>query len=203
MKSKIKSVAKSNQQSSALNSSENLSKRITTKKDWKHLNVDRIVKLQLDNLNDLISKLIMPHAINKAKNDGAFGCIVLFAGSTKGKKLAAKLVGKQNLLDVYRINLSRLVSNYTNETEKNLEKLFDAAEEKNWVLFFDEADALFGKRTDVGDSHDRYANEEISYLLQRIKEYPGLIIFSSKNKDDSNNTFPILFNEIIHFKKPS
>lgn len=203
MKSKIKSVAKSNQQSRALNNNEKLSKRITTKKDWEHLNVDRTVKLQLGSLNDLISKLIIPHTIDKAKNDGAFGCKVLFGGATKGKKLAAKLIGKQNSLDVYRINLSRLVSNYSNETEKNLEKLFDAAEEKNWVLFFDEADALFGKRTEVKDAHDRYANEEISYLLQRIKQYPGLIIFSSKNKDYSNNTFPIHFNTVIHFKKPS
>jgi hypothetical protein len=203
MKSKIKRVAKSKQQSPALNNNEKLSRRITTKKDWKHLNVDRTVKLQLDSLNDLIPKLNIAHAIDGAKNDTAFGCKVLFAGSAKGKKLAAKLVGKQNSLDVYRINLSRLVSNYTNETEKNLEKLFDAAEEKNWVLFFDEADVLFGKRTSVEDAHDRYANEKISYLLQRIKEYPGLIIFSSKNKDDSTNIFPIHFNTIIHFKKPS
>jgi SpoVK/Ycf46/Vps4 family AAA+-type ATPase len=105
----------------------------------------------------LISKLNITHTINEAKNDAAFGCKVLFAGSEKGKKLAAKLIGKQNSLNVYRIDLSRLVSNYTNETEKNLEKLFEAAEEKNWVLFFDEADALFGKRTDVEDAHDRYA----------------------------------------------
>ena len=203
MKSKIKSVVKSNQQSPALNNNEKLSKRISTKKNWNNLNIDRTVKLQLDSLNDLISKLNITHTIDEAKNDAAFGCKVLFDGSAKGKKLAAKLIGKQNSLNVYRINLSRLVSNYTNETEKNLEKLFEAAEKKNWVLFFNEADALFGKRTDVEDAHDRYANEEISYLLQRIKEYPGLIIFSSKNKDDSNNTFPIHFNTVIHFKKPS
>jgi len=203
MKSKIKSVAKSKQQSPALNNNEKLSKRITTKKDWNNLNVDRTVKLQLDSLNDLIPKLNIPHTIDDTKNDAAFGCKVLFAGSAKGKKLAAKLIGNQNSLDVYRINLSRLVSNYTNKTEKNLERLFEAAAEKNRILFFDEADALFGKRTDVKDAHDRYANTEISYLLQRIKEYPGLIIFSSKNKDDSANIFSMHFNTVIHFKKPS
>ena len=203
MKSKIKSVAKSNLQSLALNINEKLSKRISTKKNWNNLNVDRTVKLQLDSLNDLIPKLNIPHTIDEAKNDAEFGCKVLFAGSAKGKKLAAKLIGKQNSLDVYRINLSGLVSNYTNETEKNIEKLFEVAEEKNWILFFDEADALFGKRTSVKDAHDRYANQNMSHLIQQINKYPGLIIFSTKNNDDSNGEYPIHLDSVIHFKKPS
>lgn len=135
MKSKIKSVAKSNPELFVLNNNEKLSKRITTKKDWNNLKVDRTVKLQLDSLNDLVPKLSIADTTDEAKNDAASGYKVLFAGAAKGKKLTAKLIGKQNSLDVYRINLSRLVSKYTNETEKNLEKLFEAAEEKTGYFF--------------------------------------------------------------------
>jgi len=202
MKSKMKSVIKSKQPLFSSQDDEKLSKRITTKKSWKNLDIDRTVMLQLTSINDLIPKLNSPHKIDEAKNDIKVGFKILFAGSTKGKKLAAKLIGKQNSLDVYRIDISGLVSKYMDETEKNLEKFFDAAKEKNWILFFDEADALFGKRTNVKDAHDRYANGEISYLLQQIKEYPGLIIFSSKSKDDPNNTFSIHLDMVIHFKKP-
>lgn len=74
---------------------------------------------------------------------------------------------------MFRIDLSRVVSKYIGETEKNLSRLFDKAEDKSWVLFFDEADALFGKRTDIRDAHDKYANQEVAYLLQRIENYRG------------------------------
>ena len=85
--------------------------------------------------------------------------------------------------DIYRIDLSVLVSKYIGEVEKNLEKIFSLAENKNWILFFDEADALFGKRTNVQDAHDKYANQEISYLLQRIEEYNGVVLLAC-NSDD-------------------
>lgn len=78
--------------------------------------------------------------------------------------------------DIFRIDLSRLISKYIGETEKNLETIFKTAEEKDWILFFDEADALFGKRTEVKDAHDKYANQEVSYLLQRIESYTGVLI---------------------------
>ncbi len=78
--------------------------------------------------------------------------------------------------DVYHIDLSQLVSKYIGETEKNIERIFQKAEEKNWILFFDEADALFGKRTEVKDAHDRYANQEVSYLLQKIAQYNGIVL---------------------------
>ena len=200
---KKQKVAKSGQQSLTPADNKKLLKHITTKKNWNQLVIDRSIKLQLNHLTNLIPQLNIHGKSIEVKNDAESGYKVLFAGPTKGKKLAAKLIGKQNSLDVYRIDISRLVPNYNGETEKNLEKIFDAAEAKNWILFFDEADALFGKRTDVKDSHDRYANNEISYLLQKIKKYPGLIIFSSKNVEDNNHTFPIHFNTIIHFKKPS
>jgi hypothetical protein len=96
-----------------------------------------------------------------------------------GKTLTATLLGKSTGKDVYRVDLSQTVSKYIGETEKNLSKLFDKAENKNWILFFDEADALFGKRTDIRDAHDKYANQEIAYLLQRIESYNGLVILAS------------------------
>ena len=95
-----------------------------------------------------------------------------------GKTLTATLLGKYTGKDVFRIDLSRVVSKYIGETEKNLSRLFDKAENKNWILFFDEADALFGKRTDIRDAHDKYANQEVAYLLQRIEAYNGLVILS-------------------------
>ncbi len=83
-------------------------------------------------------------------------------------------IGKSIGMDIYKIDLSRVVSKYIGETEKNISALFNRAEDKDWILFFDEADALFGKRTEIKDAHDRYANVEISYLLQRIEDFPGL-----------------------------
>lgn len=96
-----------------------------------------------------------------------------------------------------------VVSKYIGETEKNLSRLFDKAHNKNWILFFDEADALFGKRTDVKDAHDRYANQEVSYLLQKVENYPGLVILSSNFKDNIDDAFTRRFNSIIHFPKPN
>ncbi|HEY5407156.1 MAG TPA: ATP-binding protein [Ginsengibacter sp.] len=203
MKSKIKVVSQSNQKLPALNKIEKLSKQITTKKTWKNLNVDRTVKHQLNSINDLIPKHNTQNMIRGAKDDASVGYKILFSGSVKGKKLAAKLIGKENSLDVHRIDTPSLVSKYIGETEKNLEHLFETAQQKNWILFFDEADALFGKRSSVSDAHDRYANQDISPLLQRINEYPGLVIFSTKNNDDSNTENPIRLNTVINFKEPS
>ena len=96
-----------------------------------------------------------------------------------------------------------LVSKYIGETEKNLSKVFRLAEGKNWILFFDEADALFGKRTGVKDSHDKYANQETAYLLQRIEDYPGLIILSSNFRANLDDAFSRRFQSIIRFRMPS
>ncbi len=95
-----------------------------------------------------------------------------------------------------------VVSKYIGETEKNLSKLFDKAENKDWILFFDEADALFGKRTGIRDAHDRYANQEISYLLQRVEDYNGLVILASNLKDNIDEAFLRRFQAIIHFPLP-
>lgn len=119
-----------------------------------------------------------------------------------GKTLTATLLGKYTGKEVYRIDLSRVVSKYIGETEKNLSSLFDKAENKNWILFFDEADALFGKRTDIRDAHDKYANQEVAYLLQRIETYKGLVILATNQRGNIDDAFIRRFQTIIHFPMP-
>lgn len=132
------------------------------------------------------------------------GFRVLFYGpSGTGKTLTAALLGKQFNKDVYRVDLSQIVSKYIGETEKNLESVFRKAETKNWILFFDEADALFGKRTNVQSSHDKYANQEVSYLLQRVEDYPGLMILASNFKNNLDDAFLRRFHSLVHFPMPN
>ena len=119
-----------------------------------------------------------------------------------GKTLTAMLLGKHTGKEVFRIDLSRVVSKYIGETEKNLSRLFDKAESKNWILFFDEADALFGKRTDIRDAHDKYANQEVAYLLQRIETYNGLVILATNQRANIDDAFVRRFHTIIHFPLP-
>ncbi len=119
-----------------------------------------------------------------------------------GKTLTATLLGKQTGKDVFRIDLSRVVSKYIGETEKNLARLFDKAENKNWILFFDEADALFGKRTDIRDAHDKYANQEVAYLLQRIETFNGLVILATNQRGNIDEAFTRRFQTIIQFPMP-
>ena len=116
--------------------------------------------------------------------------------------MTASLLGQVTGKEVYRINLAAVVSKYIGETEKNLEKVFDLAEDKDWILFFDEADALFGKRTGIKDSHDRYANQEVSYLLQRIEEYRGLVVLSTNQKINIDDAFARRFQSVIRFPMP-
>lgn len=131
------------------------------------------------------------------------GYRVLFCGPPgTGKTLTATLLGKYTGRKVFRIDLSTVVSKYIGETEKNLSSLFDKAKNKNWILFFDEADALFGKRTTVKDAHDRYANQEVSYLLQRVEDFDGLVILASNFKANLDEAFLRRFNAIIKFPFP-
>jgi SpoVK/Ycf46/Vps4 family AAA+-type ATPase len=127
---------------------------------------------------------------------------LFYGASGTGKTLTASLLGKYTGKDVFRIDLSRVVSKYIGETEKNLSKLFDKAEHKNWILFFDEADALFGKRTDIRDAHDKYANQEVAYLLQRIESYNGLVILATNQRGNIDEAFVRRFQSIIHFPMP-
>ena len=118
------------------------------------------------------------------------GYRALFQGPPgTGKTLAAQVLAKHLGLELHRIDLSRVVSKFIGETEKNLAQVFDEAQAKDWILFFDEADALFGKRTDVRDAHDRYANIEVSYLLQRIESYEGLVILTTNRRENIDPAF--------------
>ena len=119
-----------------------------------------------------------------------------------GKTLSACLLGKHCGCDVYKIDLSMIVSKYIGETEKNLARIFDMAEHKQWILFFDEADALFGKRTRVDDAHDRYANQEISFLLQRIEEFNGVVILASNLKANIDDAFMRRLQSMVYFPMP-
>ena len=105
-------------------------------------------------------------------------------------------------LPVFRIDLSMVVSKYIGETEKNLSRIFDQAERRSWILFFDEADALFGKRTDTNNAHDRYANQEVSYLLQRIETFDGIAILASNRRHNVDEAFLRRFESVIHFPMP-
>lgn len=120
-----------------------------------------------------------------------------------GKTLAASLLGEMTGHKVYRIDLSSVVSKYIGETEKNLAKVFDRAAHGNWILFFDEADALFGKRGVTQNAHDRYANQEVSYLLQRFENYEGVSILATNFKENIDSAFYRRFHSIVSFKKPN
>ena len=128
---------------------------------------------------------------------------LFFGPPGTGKTLTASLLGKYTEKEVYRVDLSMVVSKYIGETEKNLSNLFAKAENKDWILFFDEADALFGKRTNVKDAHDKYANQEVAYLLQRVESYNGLTILASNFKSNIDDAFMRRFQSVIHFPMPN
>jgi SpoVK/Ycf46/Vps4 family AAA+-type ATPase len=116
-------------------------------------------------------------------------CVLLFGPSGTGKTMAVEILANELQLDAYKIDLSTVVSKYIGETEKNLNKVFSEAETSNAILFFDEADALFGKRSEVKDAHDRYANIEINYLLQRMEEFEGLAILATNQRQNIDDAF--------------
>jgi hypothetical protein len=137
------------------------------------------------------------------QSNRGLGLSALFSGpSGTGKTLAAEILANELRLDLFRIDLSAVVSKYIGETEKNLRRVFDAAEEGGAVLLFDEADALFGKRSEVKDSHDRYANVEISYLLQRMEAYRGLAILTTNMKEALDRAFLRRLRFIVQFPFP-
>ncbi len=178
-------------------------KLIETRLEWDDLVLNDEVMQQIKELeqwlqynNTLMNEWGMGNRLKK-------GYRVLFHGPPgTGKTLTASLLGKYTGRDVYKIDLSMVVSKYIGETEKNLENLFAKAETKNWILFFDEADALFGKRTGVRDAHDKYANQEVSYLLQRVEDFDGLVILASNMKNNIDDAFIRRFNSIIRFPLP-
>lgn len=143
------------------------------------MHIPPTLKSQLDNL------------INQELKTSSFsGIRVLFTGTSgTGKTLAASYLATNLSIPLYRIDLASIISKYIGETEKNLKKVFDKAENKDWILFLDEADALFGKRTDVSDAHDRFANQETDFLLQRLENHEGLVILASNLKESLDEAF--------------
>ncbi len=138
-----------------------------------------------------------------SKGARGLGISALFTGASgTGKTMAAEVLANELRLDLYRIDLSQVVSKYIGETEKNLRRVFDAAEESGAVLLFDEADALFGKRSEVKDSHDRYANIEVSYLLQRMEEYRGLAVLTTNLKTALDKAFLRRLRFVVQFPFP-
>jgi hypothetical protein len=176
---------------------------IETKLDWEHLVLPYSTFEHLEEIRHWIlhgQKLLHDWEMDKKLQPGFTS---LFYGPPgTGKTLSACLLGKHTGCDVYKIDLGMIVSKYIGETEKNLSKIFDMAEHKRWILFFDEADALFGKRTKVDDSHDRYANQEISFLLQRIEEFNGVVILASNLKTNIDDAFLRRFQSIVYFPMP-
>lgn len=184
-------------------SSEFPARLVTTQMQWEDLVINAKTAAQIDDIRVWLkhnNTLLEGWGMGKIVKPG---CRVLFHGPPgTGKTLTATLLGKQFEREVYRIDLSQVVSKYIGETEKNLEKIFSKAEHKRWILFFDEADALFGKRSGVQNAHDRYANQEVSYLLQRVEDFPGLIILASNFKSNLDAAFIRRFNSVIHFPMP-
>ncbi|GEM_PF-1497206 len=131
------------------------------------------------------------------------GITVLFAGpSGTGKTMAANLIANQLKEDLFRVDLSSLVNKYIGETEKNLNRIFTIAEKSKVILFFDEADALFGKRSKVKDSHDRFSNSDVSFLLKRIESFKGLVILAANNKENMEEINVRSFKYVIQFPQP-
>jgi SpoVK/Ycf46/Vps4 family AAA+-type ATPase len=138
--------------------------------------------------------------VAQAARSGSRGVLALFAGdSGTGKSMAAEILANYLNLDLYRISLTAVVSTHMCETEENLDRLFDAAQNGDAILFFDEADALFGKRSDGRDSHDRYANGETEYFLRRLERFPGIVVPATKEMDELDRTFLTKIPVIVEF----
>ncbi|TGD76169.1 ATP-binding protein [Mangrovimicrobium sediminis] len=137
------------------------------------------------------------------KSGGASGLVALFSGASgTGKTMSASVIANAIGLDLFRVELSGIVSKYIGETEKNLDRIFAAARRANCILFFDEADALFGKRSEVKDAHDRYANIEVAYLLQKIENHDGIVILTTNLAKSIDSAFTRRMQFIVEFPRP-
>lgn len=182
-----------------------LALRIDAKATWQDIVLPKAEKRLLMQIADQVrlrSTVYDDWGFRKKMNRG-LGISALFSGeSGTGKTMAAEVIANELHLSLYRIDLSAVVSKYIGETEKNLARLFDAAEDGGAILLFDEADALFGRRSEVKDSHDRYANIEINYLLQRIESYRGLAILATNMKNALDKAFLRRLRFIVNFTFP-
>ncbi len=178
-------------------------KRIATALQWEEMILDGNT---LDALEEINTWIKYQHTILEGwdlKRILKPGYRALFYGPPgTGKTLAATLLGQKNGMEVYRADLSMIVSKYIGETEKNLAEVFDLAENRNWILFFDEADALFGKRSSTGTSNDRHANRETAYLLQRIEDFSGTVILATNLRSNLDEAFARRFQSTVYFPMP-
>lgn len=184
---------------------EQMATRIAVKAKWEQLVLPLEQKALLRQITDQVARRNRVYDTwgFREKMNRGLGINALFAGeSGTGKTMAAEVIANELQLDLFRIDLSAVVNKYIGETEKNLRKLFDAAEDSGAILFFDEADALFGKRSEVKDSHDRYANIEINYLLQRMESYRGLAILATNMKSALDKAFMRRLRFIVDFPIP-
>lgn len=178
--------------------------RITTEAEWDDIVLDEHTMTQVQEINTWLKygeTLMKDWGLRKKIKPGYR---VLFYGPPgTGKTMTATLLGKASQREVYKVDLSMIVSKYIGETEKNLSRLFDAAQYKDWILFFDEADSLFSKRTQTQSSNDRHANQLTGYLLQRIEDFPGMTILASNLKANIDEAFLRRFQSVIAFDMPT
>ena len=177
---------------------------IESKLNWEDLVLDSSSKKSVNHMLEWIqkNKIIMDDWGMRKKIKPGYRALFYGPPGT-GKTLTASLMGRATGRDVYKIDISMVSSKWVGETEKNLARIFDMAENKDWILFFDEADSIFGKRTNTGSAQEKHANQEVSYLLQRAEEYPGIVILASNLKGNIDEAFIRRFQSMIHFKMPS
>lgn len=184
---------------------EDLAQRIEPASDWDALVLPEAQKSLLRQVAACVRQRVRVYETwgFAAQGSRGLGISALFSGASgTGKTMAAEVLARELRLDLFRIDLSQVVSKYIGETEKNLRRVFEAAQEGGAILLFDEADALFGKRTEVKDSHDRYANIEVSYLLQQMEAYSGLAILTTNMKDALDTAFLRRLRFVVQFPFP-
>lgn len=176
---------------------------IETRLDWQDLVLHPGTRRQVEEIETWLrhGETLMNDWGMAAKLRPGHRCLFYGPPGT-GKTMTACLLGKSFGLEVYKVDLSLVISKYIGETEKNLAKVFDQAQHKGWILFFDEADALFGKRSETRDAHDRYANQEVSFLLQRIETFDGVVILASNQRENIDDAFARRFESLIYFPMP-
>lgn len=178
-------------------------RRLTTMQQWEDLMLDEYTMAQVNEIKLWIEygEKVLEEWELKSKIKPGYRAL-FYGPSGTGKTFTASLLGKYTGKEVFGIDLSMMISKYIGETEKNLSRLFDVAENRDWILFFDEADALFGKRTNIKDAHDRYANQEVAYLLQRIEAYNGLVVLATNLKSNIDDAFARRFQSVVRFPVP-
>ncbi len=177
--------------------------RIATPLEWDDLVLDAVTLEQIEMINAWMCHgrtLLEDWGLSRRLKPG-YRCLFHGLPGT-GKTLTASLLGKHHGVPVYRVDLSRIVSKWIGETEKNLASLFDRAQDQNWILFFDEAEALFGRRTEAHTSNDRSANQQIAYLLQRLEDFPGMVILSTNQHGHMDDAFARRFQSTVLFPMP-